>query len=117
MTDLQHRIEQYVLWLAPALVIQYLAHYFSRGPGLEYLSGPAVQLLLQPSDIISIAGLAMLLPKLVTAVWVSLNAGPSVVVKVAWFVSGLFLSYLILIPFIGYMLLGEQQKAFSTDEM
>ena len=116
MTEFQHRIEQYILWLAPALIIQYLAHYLSRGPGLELLSGPAVQFLLQPSDLISIAGFAMLLPKLVTALWVSLNSGSSVLIKVAWFVSGIFLSYLILIPFLGYLLLGEQRETSDAGE-
>lgn len=116
MTELQHRIEQYILWLAPALIIQYLAHYFSRGPGLEHLSGPAAQILLQPSDVISIAGFAMMLPKLVTALWVSLNSGSSTLVKVAWFVSGFFLSYLVLVPFLGYLLLGEQRGSSNAHE-
>jgi len=69
---------------------------------------PAMVFLLQPADVISLAAFLALLPTLVTAVWMSVDSDSSMVVKVAWFVSGLFMSYLALIPYIGSLLLKDR---------
>jgi hypothetical protein len=110
---MSNRIERYILWLAPALVIQFLARYFGAGPGLEHMSGPAMLFLLQPADVVSLAGVLALLPTFVTAVWIFVDADASIAVKVAWFVSGLLMSYLVLIPYIGSLLI--RQKSGSSD--
>lgn len=104
------RIERYILWLAPALVIQLLARYFGGGPGLEYMKEPAMWFLLQPADVISIAAFLALLPTLVTAVWISIDSDSSAVVKAAWFVCGLLMSYFALIPYVGSLLLRDQSR-------
>ncbi len=103
-----NRIERYILWLAPALVIQFLARYFGAGPGLEHMSGPAMLFMLQPANVISIAAILVLLPTFVTAVWMFVDSDSSLAVKIAWFVSGLLMSYLALIPYIGSLLLHRQ---------
>jgi hypothetical protein len=108
VTVLKNSIERYILWLAPALAISFLARYFGHGPGLEHLSGPAIQMLLGPADVISIAAFVALLPLFVTAIWMFLDSNSSPVVRVAWFVSGLLMSYLVLIPYIGSKLLLEK---------
>ena len=105
-----NRIERYILWLAPALVIQVLARYFGGGPGLEYMKEPAMWFLLQPADVVSIAAFLTLLPTLVTASWIAVDSDSSAIVKVAWFVCGLLMSYFALIPYIGSLLLRERSR-------
>ncbi|MEL7187597.1 MAG: hypothetical protein AAFN50_14375 [Pseudomonadota bacterium] len=105
-----YRIERYILWLAPALVIQMLGRYLSSGPGLAHMKEPAMWFLLQPAGVISIAAFLTLLPTLVTAVWVSIDSDSSAVVKAAWFVCGLFMSYFVLIPYVGSLLLRAQSR-------
>ena len=107
---LLNRIERYILWLAPALVIQFLARYFGGGPGFEYMKEPAMWFLLQPADVVSIATFLVLLPTLVTAIWISVDSDSSAIVKVAWFVCGLFMSYFALIPYVGTLLLRERSR-------
>jgi uncharacterized membrane protein len=107
---LLNRIERYVLWLAPALIIQSLARYFGHGAGLEYMEEPAMWFLLSPAELISIAAFLALLPTLVTAVWISVDSDSSATVKVAWFVCGLFMSFFALIPYVGSLLVRDWEQ-------
>ncbi len=104
-----NRFERYILWLAPALVIQLVAHYFA-GPGLEYMMKPAMIFILQPGDVISIAAFLMLLPTLVTAAWIAIDSDSTAVVKIAWFVAGLLMSFTVLIPYVGSLLIRERSR-------
>jgi len=105
---LKNSIERYILWFAPALVIQLFARYFGGGPGFELTSGLAILLVLQPADVISIAAFVALLPSFVTAIWIFLESNSSVAVRVAWAVSGLFLSYMVLVPYIASLLVRDR---------
>lgn len=111
-----NRIERYILWLAPALVIQFLARYFGGGPGFEYTEGPAMWLLLQPAEVISITAFLAFLPTLVTAIWMSVDSDSSIIVKIAWFVCGLLMSYFALIPYVGSLLLRERGQPEADTE-
>lgn len=110
-----NRIERYILWLAPALLIQFLARFFGGGPGFEYTMKPAMWFLLSPADVISIATFFAVLPTLVTAIWIAMDSDSSAIVKVAWFVCGLFMSLFALIPYIGYLTLREKSRLEKED--
>ena len=105
-----NRIEHYILWLAPALLIQFLARYFGGGPGFEYMKEPAMWFLLQPADVVSIAAFLALMPTLVTAIWLAVDSDSSVFVRAAWFFCGLFMSYFALIPYVGSLLLQDRTR-------
>ena len=117
MIVLKNSIERYILWLAPALVISRLAIYFGLGAGLEHTSGLAIELLLHPAEVMSIAAFVALLPLFVTATWMFLDSDSSAVVRVAWFVSGLLMSYMVLIPYIGSKLLREKHASSDSTEI
>jgi hypothetical protein len=113
---LKSSIERYILWLAPALVIHFIALYFVTPHGLAATSGLAIQLLLSPADVISTASFFALLPVFVTATWMFLDSDSSAVVRVAWFVAGLLMSYIVLVPYIGSKLLSEKHaRSERTD--
>lgn len=71
---------------------------------------PAMWFLLSPSELVSIAAFLALLPTLVTSVWVSVDSDSSAIVKVAWFVCGLFMSFFVLIPYVGSLLIHDRMQ-------
>jgi len=107
---LKTSIERYILWLAPALVIRAVATTYSGVHGLELLAAPMVFFLVSPAEAITYLSLLRLLPEIVTAIWIYRDSSGSLVVRLAWSVSAFFLSYFVLIPYIGAQLLDEKRS-------
>ena len=86
-------IERYILWLAPALVVQFASKMLLGEAALRVLEGPATHFLLSPGDLISVVSLGALightLPGIVTGVWI-------------------FLSYFVLVPYVAARLLEKK---------
>lgn len=106
-------LERYILWFAPAMVIQMVVSYFFQHL-LVTVGGLGIKLFLTPADLITVGAAISLLPGLVTAVWIYRDSDASKAVRVAWCVAGFLMSYRVLIPYIGSKLLSEKQGQTSA---
>ena len=106
-------IERYVIWLAPALIFQAWAYSYNDGyvPDIEGLFAEPSEFSLFEALLPSVlAIIGYYLPGVVTAVWLVKNSEGSLGMKLVWAVTGVFLEYLALIPFIGLLLVGNESS-------
>ena len=104
------RIERLVLWLVPALALQFVAYIFADGytpdmsPGAE---GESIGSVLLRGTI---APLLIYVPNVVTAVWMWQSESASNGRRVRWTLASLLLSYFVLIPYIGMYILWRLER-------
>ena len=109
MALLKTSIERYILWLVPALVIRSLAETYGGVHGLKIFEAPMMYFLISPAELITYLTMLRFLPEIVTAIWIYRDSSGSLVVRLAWSISAFFLSYFVLIPYIGAQLLDEKR--------
>lgn len=108
-----HRIERLVLWLVPAMALQFIAYVFADGYVPEM--SPAVE---KAEDVslgyfffrATVAPLMIYVPNVVTAVWMWQSESALGGRKVRWTLASLLLSYLVLIPYIGMYILWALER-------
>jgi len=110
------RIESLVLWLIPALVLQFVAYLFADGYVPEMSAGiesvediPVLEMLFRAT----IAPMFIYVPNVVTAIWMWRTESALGGRKVRWTLASLLLSYFVLIPYLGMFILWRLEQKGS----
>ncbi len=107
------RIEKLVLWLVPALALQFVSYFIADGSSPDAaqtsgsLEGGSIVYVLMRSTI---APLLIYLPNVVTAVWMWQTESAFGGRTVRWTLASLLLSYFVLIPYIGMYILWRLER-------
>lgn len=115
---MKNELNRYVLFMAVTLPLQYIAVFMLPDVSLlellfEYESTNKLSVLSEYLMTASFASIFLLLPGLISAVWIYRIRSISIKHKWAWMIVGLFLEYFILLFYIAGQLI-EKSKIIES---